>query len=51
MIINRWGTRVYYSTYYQNNWDGDKVPDGTYYYILTLPNSIIKEGFVTIVRK
>ncbi|HTB07823.1 MAG TPA: choice-of-anchor L domain-containing protein [Bacteroidia bacterium] len=51
MVINRWGTRVYYSTYYQNNWDGDKVPDGTYYYILTLPNSIIKEGFVTIVRK
>jgi gliding motility-associated-like protein len=51
MIMNRWGNTVYYSTNYSNNWNGDKLPDGTYYYILTLPNSLTKEGFVTIVRK
>jgi gliding motility-associated-like protein len=51
MVMNRWGNTVYFSTNYGNNWNGDKLPDGTYYYILTLPNSIVKDGFVTIVRK
>ncbi|HXP49116.1 MAG TPA: gliding motility-associated C-terminal domain-containing protein, partial [Bacteroidia bacterium] len=50
-IFNRWGSTIYYSTNYQNNWTGDKNPDGTYYYILTLENGVVKKGFVTIVRK
>lgn len=50
-IFNRWGEQVYFSDNYQNDWNGGSVPDGTYYYILTLENLVVKKGFVTIVRK
>jgi gliding motility-associated-like protein len=36
-IYNRWGRKVYSSENYQNNWDGDGLPDGTYFYILEIP--------------
>ncbi|MCX7550473.1 gliding motility-associated C-terminal domain-containing protein, partial [Xanthomarina sp. F2636L] len=51
-IFNRWGAMIYESGNYQNDWNGtaskasiggaDKVPNGTYYYILTLKNSGLK---------
>ncbi len=34
VIFNRWGRIVYQSTNYQNDWDGGKLPDGTYFYVL-----------------
>lgn len=34
VIFNRWGKVVYESTNYQNDWDGGKLPDGTYFYVL-----------------
>ena len=33
-VWNRWGILVYEQKNYQNNWDGDDLPEGTYYYIL-----------------
>lgn len=36
-IFNRWGVLLYESYPYLNNWDAYKIPDGTYYYILTIP--------------
>lgn len=33
-VWNRWGILVYEQENYQNNWDGDDLPDGTYYYVL-----------------
>ena len=48
-IFNRWGALIYQSDNYQNNWNGtsnsssmgisNKVPTGTYYYVITLFNS------------
>ncbi len=35
-IYNRWGTIVYQSEDYQNNWDGGNVADGVYFYVLEL---------------
>ena len=35
-IFNRWGTIVYQSDDYQNNWDGGNVADGVYFYVLEL---------------
>ena len=44
-IINRWGSKVFEANPYQNNWNGsnyfgasigDKLPAGTYFYILDL---------------
>jgi gliding motility-associated-like protein len=53
-IFNRWGKRVYYSNDYQNNWGGyhdgsgqtmgsnDKLPTGTYYYVVKIVGSGFK---------
>ena len=51
-IFNRWGALIYESKDYQNNWNAfvhgnsvggsDKVPTGTYYYIINLKNSGLK---------
>ena len=48
-IFNRWGAVVYKNNNYQNDWSGqairssvgnaNKVPTGTYYYVITLRNS------------
>ena len=35
-IYNRWGTIVYQSDDYQNDWDGGNVADGVYFYVLEL---------------
>jgi len=33
-IFNRWGRIVYKSKDYKNDWDGGKLSDGTYFYVL-----------------
>lgn len=33
-IFNRWGRIVYKSSDYNNDWDGGKLPDGVYFYVL-----------------
>lgn len=35
-IYNRWGKLLFSSDNYQNNWDGDDNPDGTYFFLLKL---------------
>ena len=50
IIFNRWGSKVYESNNYQNNWDGKNNSDGTYYYILTLLDASSYKGTVTILR-
>lgn len=34
VIFNRWGKVIYESKDYKNDWDGDRYPDGTYFYVL-----------------
>ncbi|WP_372754526.1 HYR domain-containing protein, partial [Mariniflexile sp.] len=51
-IFNRWGAKIYENSNYKNDWNGfahnssvgkaDKVPNGTYYYIINLKNSGLK---------
>jgi gliding motility-associated-like protein len=50
VIFNRWGKKVYESSNYRNEWDGGKVSDGTYYYILTLIDGTSYNGTVTVLR-
>lgn len=54
VVVNRWGNEVYKSKAYQNNWNGDKLAEGTYYYLirLTLCDGSEKtyKGYVMIVR-
>jgi gliding motility-associated-like protein len=57
-VYNRWGSLVYHSDNYNNDWNGtyqDKpLPDATYYYVVqvTYPSGLLKTltGNVTIIR-
>ncbi|HKL04135.1 MAG TPA: gliding motility-associated C-terminal domain-containing protein [Cryomorphaceae bacterium] len=51
-IFNRWGGVVYESNDYGpgNYWDGDDAPDGTYFYIIEIPEQEPISGNVTIAR-
>jgi gliding motility-associated-like protein len=53
IVYNRWGTEVYRSSDYQNDWEGrdhkgrELIPD-TYFYILKPGSERIIKGFVEI---
>jgi len=59
-VFNRWGTMIYESQDYRNNWAGNSpggsfgsnttVPTGTYYYIIALSDTEIKpiNGYIYI---
>jgi gliding motility-associated-like protein len=56
-IFNRWGVLVFQASPYENNWSGTNfqgqdLPEGTYYYLLRLQNNFNSnvQGSVTIRR-
>ena len=52
-IFNRWGRVVYQSNDYQNDWGGDDLSDGTYFYVLKchgLKNDATYQGSVMIIK-
>ena len=50
-IFNRWGRKIYESSDYQNDWTGEDYADGTYYYILFMPDGkTTYSGFLTLLR-
>lgn len=49
-VYDRNGSIAYNSMDYQNNWDGNNSPDGTYYYILRFKDGLEKHGTLTILR-
>jgi len=53
VIFNRAGRTVFKADNYDNNWDGDNLPDGVYYFVLecngAISNDVFK-GSVTIIR-
>lgn len=54
-VYNRWGLEVFSSNAYQNDWTGDfnedKLPDGTYYYVIECDGREERfDGAVTILR-
>lgn len=53
IIKNRWGNTVYETTNYLNDWNGDDLAAGTYYYIITTPDPDQGPftGHVTILRE
>lgn len=55
IIVNRWGNEVYHQTNYQNNWAGDGLNEGTYYYVLRVKNNADTDwktfkGYTTLIR-
>ena len=59
-IFNRWGNRLFEAASYANNWDGttqfgvtmggDTLPEGTYFYIITLDSTTVKTGYIYLTR-
>jgi gliding motility-associated-like protein len=52
IIINRWGNKMFEASPYKNDWDGDKISDGVYFY-LYYPKGIkepsyMKHGFIHV---
>jgi hypothetical protein len=51
MVYNRWGRKVFQSDNYLNDWGGDGLSDGVYYFILDVPAKPDKKhGTVTILK-
>ena len=50
LVYNRWGQKLFESNDYDNKWNGGKVSDGVYYFILNLSDGNSKHGTVTIIR-
>ena len=56
IVVNREGQQVFYSSSYDNTWDGTRngkaLPDGTYYYFIKFQNSDkIYKGPITILNE
>lgn len=50
-IFNRWGNEVFTAKNYNNDWDGENLADGTYYYVIRFEESDrVHKGAVTILR-
>jgi gliding motility-associated-like protein len=49
-IYSRWGNLVFQSDNYQNDWNGNGLSDGVYYYVLGMPYGQSKHGTITILR-
>lgn len=50
-IISRWGEQVYKKEGYDNSWNGDGQPDGTYYYLLENQyNDTVYKGWLQLLR-
>jgi len=55
VIVNRWGNEVYKATNYQNNWTGEGLNEGTYYYLLRVRENAgapwqVFKGYITLIR-
>lgn len=50
-IYNRWGTLVYQSDNYKNNWNGDEYSEGTYFYEFRRSDGESFNGTFTLIRK
>jgi len=49
-IYNRWGSMVYKTTNYKNDWDASNATAGVYYYILNIPGYDVRKGFVEVIK-
>lgn len=55
IILNQWGDEIFRAAPYQNNWngtyEGNPVPDGTYFYIFKEGTGVpLQKGFITVFR-
>ncbi|HRG00162.1 MAG TPA: gliding motility-associated C-terminal domain-containing protein [Bacteroidia bacterium] len=51
-IFNRWGKKVFEQDNYKNDWNGGGLNDGTYFFILSVPEASpnIYKGYIQLIR-
>jgi hypothetical protein len=49
-VFNRWGSKVYESDNYQNNWSPADLNPGVYYFTLELGTIDPKKGFFQLMK-
>ena len=49
-ILNRWGSEVFKTEYYKNDWNASNVPDGLYFYNLGVEGGCGQKGWVQVLR-
>jgi gliding motility-associated-like protein len=49
-IFDRWGIKVYENPNYNNEWKAEGVSDGTFFYIINVPEDKTYNGFITVFR-
>ncbi len=49
-IFDRWGLKVYENTNYKNEWKADGLSDGTYFYVIEIPDDKKYNGFITVFK-
>lgn len=50
VVYNRWGAVVFNSDDYQNNWGGENVAAGVYFYQMTLSDGEVKNGWIHVLK-
>lgn len=50
-VFNRWGNVVYENTNYKNTWQGDDLPEGTYYWVFERSDKLKQAGYVQLTRE
>ena len=49
-IFDRWGLKVYENPNYNNEWKGEGTSDGTFFYIIDVPQDKKYSGFLTVFK-
>ncbi|ETZ22431.1 gliding motility-associated C-terminal domain-containing protein [Pedobacter sp. V48] len=55
IIVNRWGNEVFKQRNYRNNWAGQGLNEGTYFYVLRVKENLnsdwqVFKGYITLLR-
>jgi gliding motility-associated-like protein len=52
IILNRWGKKVFEQDNYKNDWNGGGHTDGTYFFILSVPDATpnVYKGYVQLIK-
>lgn len=53
IIFNRWSDVVFKASPYNNTWEGEGLPEGTYFYIFTadLETKKSEKGYITLIKR
>lgn len=49
-IFDRWGRKIYENSNYNNEWKAENASDGTYFYVIDVPEDKKYNGFITIFK-